>query len=136
MLEASSVLIGTKGRIGQISADFVPRLRDVRRVPLRYQRLLPLTVSKSHQCVVLGATSHTLTIGMIECKDERWLAYLRSFTGMAIFPVLVEAGKMRLLIARLERYQRFCQRHSRACYTLQLPSQARVLFLWHESEKI
>jgi hypothetical protein len=136
MLKASFVLIGAKSRIGRVSDDFVPRLHDVRRVSVRYQRMLPLSVVKSHQCVVLGATSQTLTVGVIERKDERWLGYVRALTGMAIFPVLVEPEKMRLLIARIERYQRFRQRSSRAYYVLQLPCQMHQLFLLRASEKI
>lgn len=132
MLEASYISINAKRRIRHIGDDFLPRLYDVRRVPVRYQRLLPLSLIKSHQCVVLGATSHTLTIGIIERKDEQWLDFLRVLTGTAIFPVLVEPERMRLLIARIERYQRFHQRYSRAYYTLQLPCQMRQFLLLRE----
>jgi len=136
MLEASYVLIAARSRTERVRDDFMPRLRDVRRVPVRYQRLLPLSVMKNHQCVVLGATAHTLTVGVIERKDEQWLRCLQTLTGAEIFPVLVEAGRMRLLIARIERYQRFRRCYSRASYVLQLPGQMRELFLLCEHEGV
>ena len=136
MLDTSSVLTPAKNKIVKIYDGFLPRLYDVRRVPVQYQKLLPLQVIKSHQCVVLGATAHTLTVGVIERKDERWLRYLQMLTGTAIFPVLVEPERMRLLIIRVERYQRFRQRYSQAYYTQQLPSQMRQFLSLRELEKI
>lgn len=134
MLEASYVLIAARSRIERVRDDFMPRLHDVRRVPVRYQRLLPLSVIRNHQCVILGATSHTLTVGVVERKDEQWLRVLQTLTGAEIFPVLVEPGRMRLLIARIERYQRFHRCYSRAYYVLQLSDQMRHLFLLCENE--
>ena len=135
MLEAYSILIAARGRIERGRIDFLPRLRDVRRVPVRYQQALPWQVIKYHQCVVLGATSRTLTVGVIEHKDEQWLSFLQALTGTAIFPVLVEPERMRLLIARVERYQRFRQRYSRAYYVLQLPFQMRQFLLLRERKR-
>lgn len=135
MIEAFSVLIGVEGRSRRVCDDFMPRLRDVRRVPVRYQRILPLPVIKNYQCVVLGATAHILTIGVIERLNEQRLGFLRALTGMAIFPVLVEPEKMGLLIARIERYQRFRQRYSKASYVLQLPFQMRQFLLLRTCER-
>jgi hypothetical protein len=132
MLEASYVLIATKSRAERVRGDFMPWLRDVRRVPVRYQRALPLPMVKYHQCVVLGATSHTLTVGVIEHKGEQWLTLVQALTGTTIFPVLVAPERMRLLISRVERYQRFRQRYSRAYYVLQLPFQMRQFLLLRE----
>lgn len=136
MIEASSLLAGTKSRSEYARGSFLPLLQDIRRVPARYHGTLPLPMIKSHQCVVLGAAAHTLTIGVVERKDERWLIFLQALTGTAIFPVLVEPERMRLLIARVERYQRFRQRYSRAYYVLQLPYQVRQLLLLRESQGI
>jgi hypothetical protein len=136
MLEASYLFIDAKSKIAPEHDDFIPRLHDVRRVGVRYQRMLPLSVIKEHQCVVLGATSHMLTLGIIERKDQRWLHSIEVLTGTAIFPVLVEPGRMRLLIARIERYQRFRQRQSRAYYILFLPSQVRYFLLLRASGRI
>jgi hypothetical protein len=129
MLEASYILIAAKDKIERTHDDFMPRLHDVRRVAVRYQRMLPLTVMKKHQCVVLGATQHMLTVGIIERKDRYWIQTMQTLTGMIIFPVLVEPERMRLLIGRIERYQRFRQRYSRAAYLLALPMRVRDFFL-------
>lgn len=128
MLEASYISIAAKDRNERVHDDFLPRLHDVRRVAVRYQHMLPLAVMKKHQCVVLGATLHMLTIGVIERKDRRWFQLMQALTGMTIFPVLVEPERMRLLIGRVERYQRFRQRYSRAAYALALPMQVRDFF--------
>lgn len=122
------------GKVEGVYGDFIPRLRDVRRVPTRYQRSLPLPVVKRHQCVVLGASARALTVGIIEREGVKLFALLRSITGAAICPVLVEPGRMRLMIARMERYQRFRKRSSQAYYILHLPSQARLLLLYRERE--
>ncbi len=128
MLEALYISLDAKEQTEQVHDDFMPRLRDVRRVPVRYQRMLPLAVMKKHQCVVLGATPHMLTVGVIERKDRRWFLFMRTLTGMAIFPVLIEAERMQLLIERIERYQRFHLRYSRAAYVLVLPMRLRHFF--------
>lgn len=130
MIEASSILRDAKSKVERVHDDFMPRLHDVRRVAVRYQRVLPLSIMKEHQCVVLGATAHMLTVGVIERKEKRWFQLMRAMTGTAIFPVLVEPERMRLLLARIERSQRFRQRYSRAFYVSQLPMQVRqFLFL-------
>src|SRR5215471_2794253 len=135
MFTSSRALIVEKSRISREFDDFVPRLYDVRRVAVRYQRMLPLSVMKEHQCVVLGATPHILTIGIVELKDKRWFYFIQALTGTAIFPVLIEPARMRLLLARIERYQRFRQRYSRAFYVLHLPLQVRQFLLLHECER-
>lgn len=132
MFEASYALTGKRDKIEHPHSDFIPKLQDVRRVPVRYQRTLPLSVIKSQQCVVLGASAHTLTVGIVGHKNEKLLDSLQILTSAAIFPVLVEPERMRLLIRRVERYQRFRQRYSRAYYVLLLPSQARLLQTLHE----
>lgn len=134
MFKASYLSPGVKSRNEAGPGDFIPRLRDVRRVPVRYQRTLPLPVIKSYQCVVLGSSSHVLTVGIIESKNAELLDYLQKLTGTSIFPVLVEPERMRLLVARVERYQRFRQRYSRAYYVLQLPLQVRTLLALREGE--
>ena len=132
MFEMTYGTMHEKGGFESVYGDFIPRLRDVRRVPVRYQRILPLSVMKRYQCVVLGASSRTLTVGIVERKDERLFAFLRMLTGATIFPVLVEPGRMDLLITRMERDQRFNKRYSQAYYVLHLPSQVRLLLLYQE----
>lgn len=135
MLEASYVLIDTlemKGSIDNVRGDLIPRLSDVRRAPARYHRVLPLPVIKCYQCVVLGASAHILTIGITERENEALLQFLQVLTGATIFPVLVEPRRMRLLVVRIERHQRFSRRYSRAYYTQQLPAQLRQILALRE----
>lgn len=131
-LEVVYALISTKGELASVHDDFIPRLHDVRRVPVRYQRILPLSVIKRHQCVVLGASSHVLTIGFVDGKNKQLLRYLQILTGTKIFPVLIEPRRMHLIIARMERSQRFQKRYSRAYYVLQMPVQVRILLMFQE----
>lgn len=135
MLKASYVLIDTiemKSRTDSVRGELIPRLNDVRRAPVRYHRILPLPVIKSYQCVVLGAAAHILTVGVTERENEALLQFLQVLTGATIFPVLVEPRRMRLLVVRIERHQRFSRRYSRAYYALQLPAQLRLLLTLRE----
>lgn len=125
-------LINTKGDLAKVDDDFIPRLQDVRRVPPRYQRILPLSMMKRHQCVVLGASPRVLTIGLVDGKNQQFLHYLQTFTGTEIFPVLIEPRRMRLMITRMERSQRFQKLHSRAYYVLQMPAHLHMLLTLQE----
>jgi hypothetical protein len=113
--------------------SIIPRLNNVRRVPVRYHRTLPLPVVKRYQCIVLGSSAHVLTVGITEQESSALFVFLQILTGTAIFPVLVEPKKMRLLIARVERYQRFRKRYSHAYYVLQLPAQLNLLLTFYGS---
>lgn len=116
----------------RVRGNLIPRLNDVRRVPVRYHRILPLSVIKRYQCVVLGRSANTLTVGITEQEDEAILNLLQILTGATIFPVLVEPGRMRLLITRIERYQCFRRRSSKAYYTQQLPAYVRLMLAFRE----
>lgn len=135
MIRALNMLAGTKNHNGCLHDGNIPRLHDVRRVPPRYQQVLPLPVSKYYRCVVLGGASRTLTVGIVERKDEELLDFLHMLTGAAIFPVLVEPKRMNLLVARMERYQRFRKRYSRAYYVLSLPLYVRQILLFRERKE-
>jgi hypothetical protein len=130
--EVAYALVSIEGGLERVHGDFTPRLRDVRRVPARYQQILPLPVMKRHQCVVLGASSHMLTIGFVERENKRLLDFLQVLTGAKIFPVLVEPARMRLIIARMERSQRFQRRYSQSYYVLSLPTEVRLLLRFQE----
>jgi hypothetical protein len=135
MFKVSYVPVDMNGkaeRVPRVRGAFIPRLNDVRRVPVRYQRVLPLPIIKRYQCVVLGGSANTLTVGITERENEALLDLLQVLTGATIFPVLVEPGRMRLLIARIERYQCFHKRYSRAYYTLQLPAHVRLMLAFRE----
>lgn len=113
---------------------FTPRLYDVRRVPTRYQRILPFSIVKRYQCVVLGSAPHILTVGVVDVTDSELFSLLQRVTGVQIFPVLVEVKRMRLIIARMERSQRFRRRFGHTYSLLTLPAQMRILLLlWERS---
>jgi len=58
---------------------------------------------KQYQCVVIGAAKGEFTVAIVECHNPYILEFLSRITRRAIFPVLVDPIKMRLLIQRLER---------------------------------
>lgn len=133
MFKVAYVPVDTKkGRTERVHGGVIPRLNDVRRVPVRYQRVLPLSVIKRYQCVVLGGSANILTVGITERDNEALLDLLQVLTGATIFPVLVEPKRMHLLIARMERYQRFQKRRSQAYYALHMPAVVRLLLAFHE----
>lgn len=116
-----------KNKPERMHGDLIPRLNDVRRVPMRFYRILPLAVIKRYQCAVLGRSANSLTVGITEREDEALINLLQALTGATIFPVLVEPARMRLLIMRMERCQCFNKRYSQAYYTQLLPAYVRLL---------
>lgn len=81
------------------------RFDTLRRVPLRYRRILPLSVMKQYQCVVVGATRGELSVAFSARPCRSVIRVLRIVTGCHIFPVLTEPARMRLLIHRIELYE-------------------------------
>ena len=90
----------------QVRGRSIPRFPGLRRVPTRYRRALPLRIMKHYQCVVVGAAQGILTVALADCRDPFILEFLSRITGRAIFPVLVDPIRMRLLLHRLERQER------------------------------
>lgn len=81
----------------------IPQLHAIRRVPTRYQRLLPLEWMKQHQCIVVGAAGGVLTVAITDAQHKSLVNSLEKRIRYRIFPVLIEPSRMRLLIERLER---------------------------------
>jgi len=86
-----------------VHGNFIPRLSNLRRVPLRYRHFLPLMMMKRYQCVVIGYARGVLTVAITDRHDDSLIEALSKFTGCTIFPVWVEPARMRLLIKRIER---------------------------------
>lgn len=86
-----------------VHGNLIPRLSNLRRVPVRYQHFLPLMVMKRYQCVAIGSAHGVLTVAITDRYDASLIEALSKFTGCAIFPVWVEPARMRLLIKRIER---------------------------------
>lgn len=85
--------------------SLMPRFRTLRRVPISYRHILPLKVMKHYQCLVVGAAPGALTIAITDRQALLVATLLSKVTRRAIFPVLVDPVRMRLLLQRLERYE-------------------------------
>ncbi len=89
-----------------ISGDSVPQFTQVRRVPVRYRQTLTLKVMKRYLCAVLGSAQGVFTVAITDQYDTSLIETLSRIIGHPIFPVLVEPDHMRLLIQRVEYYER------------------------------
>src|SRR5690242_17868462 len=85
----------------------IPQLGTLRRVPIRYRRILPLTIMKQYQCIIVGAERGILTVAIADRQNKSVIELLSKYTGQAIFPVLIESDRMRLLIRRIERREQY-----------------------------
>lgn len=91
-----------------VRGDLIPQLYVLRWVPMRYRRLLPLKVMKQYQCLVVGSAQGVLTVAITDRHNTTTvIEALRRFTGQPIFPVLIDANRMRLLIQRIERSEQY-----------------------------
>jgi len=102
-----------------VRGSLIPQLYVLRRVPLRYRRMLPLSIMKRFQCIVVGSAQGVLTVAITDQQNTSVIESLREITGQAIFPVLIDPDRMRLLIQRIER----CEQNRQAFYST--PGQAR-----------
>jgi hypothetical protein len=87
----------------KVRGNLIPQLFVLRRVPVRHYSVLPLTVMKKFQCVVVGSSPGVLTVAITNRQNTSVIESLKKFTGQSIFPVLIERTTMRLLIQRIER---------------------------------
>jgi type II secretion system (T2SS) protein E len=87
----------------------IPQLSVLRRVPMRYRRILPLTIVKQYQCVVVGAAQSKLTVAISDWQNIAVIESLSRYTGQTIFPVLIDPKRMNLLIQRIERFEYYRQ---------------------------
>ncbi len=94
-------------RIPDLQDEVIPHLELIRRIPARYQRVLPLWIMKRYQCAVIGGAPGALTLAISDRRNAWILEVLHRLTGCVIFVVLVDASKMQLLIQRVERARRY-----------------------------
>ena len=90
-----------KDSADSVRGNLIPQLYVLRRVPMRYRRMLPLTIMKRFQCIVVGSAQGVLTVAITDQQNTSVIESLRSITGRAIFPVLIDPTRMRLLIQRV-----------------------------------
>ena len=84
----------------------IPQMRDLRRIPMRYQSILPLRVMKQYQCAVVGSAQGVLTVAITDRHNPFLIKTLTKLIGRPIFPVWVKPVRMDLLIKRVERRER------------------------------
>jgi len=109
-----------KDTADNVRGSLIPQLFALRRVPMRYRRILPLTVMKRFQCIVIGSAPGVLTVAITNRHNMLVIESLRNFTGQAIFPVLIDPNRMRLLIYRIERNE-----HSRNTFHSRIDRSSR-----------
>lgn len=105
-MKTACVMGKMQGPAPRAHDNLIPQLRDLRRIPERYQRMLPLKVMKLYQCAVVGAAQGVLTVAITDRRDTSLIKTLTRFIGRPIFPVWVKPARMHLLIMRIERRER------------------------------
>ncbi|SRR6266699_7061267 len=83
----------------------IPQMRELRRIPTRYQNILPLKVMKEHRCVVVGSDRGVLTVAITDRCNSSSTRALTKLIGRPIFLVWVKPARMDLLIKRMERWE-------------------------------
>ena len=83
-----------------------PNFKSIRRVPTRYEHMLPLSLMLRYQCIVVGTARDALTLAISDEQQRQPVETLGRLMGYPIFTVLVDSARMRLLLARLERRER------------------------------
>lgn len=86
-----------------VCENIIPRLVCLRRVPTRYRHVLPLSIMKTYQCIVVGGEPGCLTVAITNRKNIALLKILGELIGCTIFPVLIDPAHLHLLIRRMER---------------------------------
>src|SRR5437763_12905847 len=88
-----------------VDGNLIPQYSDLRRIPMRYEHILPLKVMKRYHCAVIGSAQGVLTVAITTRQDTSLIETLTRLTGCPIFPVWVSPARMRLLIQRLEGWE-------------------------------
>jgi len=104
-MRASCTMGKMHDRARSVHDNLIPQFRDLRRISMRYQCILPLNVVKRYRCAVVGSAQGVLTVAITDQCDPSLIAALAHLTGCAIFPVWVNPVRMHLLIQRMERWQ-------------------------------
>jgi hypothetical protein len=92
-----------------VRGNLIPKLTDLRRVPVRYYHVLPLAILKKYHCIVIGSAPGVLTVAFTDRHNTKAIEFLKNFTGQSIFPVLIDPARMKLLLYRVERHE-YCRK--------------------------
>jgi Type II secretion system (T2SS), protein E, N-terminal domain len=109
-----------------VRGSLIPQLYVLRRVPIRYRRILPLPIMKRFQCIVVGSAQGVLTVAITDRQNTSVIESLREITGQAIFPVLIDPDSMRLLIQRIER----CEQNRQAFYSTTKQAREQIYYFY------
>jgi len=109
-----------------VRGSLIPQLYVLRRVPMRYRRMLPLPIMKRFQCIVVGSAQGVLTVAITDRQNTSAIESLREITGRAIFPVLIDPDRMRLLIQRIER----CEQNRQAFYSTTKQAREQIYYFY------
>ena len=109
-----------------VRGSLIPQLYVLRRVPMRYRRMLPLPIMKRFQCIVVGSAQGVLTVAITDRQNTPVIESLREITGRAIFPVLIDPDRMRLLIQRIER----CEQNRQAFYSTTKQAREQIYYFY------
>jgi len=109
-----------------VRGSLIPQLYVLRRVPMRYRRMLPLPIMKRFQCIVVGSAQGVLTVAITDRQNTSVIESLREITGQAIFPVLIDPDSMRLLIQRIER----CEQNRQAFYSTTGQTREQIYYFY------
>ena len=109
-----------------VRGSLIPQLYVLRRVPIRYRRILPLPIMKRFQCIVVGSAQGVLTVAITDRQNTSVIESLREITGQAIFPVLIDPDRMRLLIQRIER----CEQNRQAFYSTTGQTREQIYYFY------
>src|SRR6266566_4712423 len=115
-----------KNIANNVRGTLIPQLFVLRRVPVRYRQFLPLTVMKRYQCIVVGSAQGVLTVAITDPQNTSAIESLRRITGQAIFPVLIDPDRMRLLIQRIER----CEQNRQAFYSTTGQTREQIYYFY------
>jgi len=110
-----------------LAGNPIPQLSEIRRAPLRYRHILPLTVMKRYQCIVVGAAKGKLTIAITDTQNMEVIESLSRYTGKTIFPVLINPKRMHLLLQRIERREQ-CRRN---LYSMRNQAKGTICYLYN-----
>ena len=106
-----------------------PRFDTLRWVPMRYRKILPLSMMKRHQCIVIGAAQGKLTMAITDSVDLSIIELLQRLTKRTIFPVLIAPERMRQLIRHIEYCEQRKKRVMRLYYQPRLQIRAWVVMV-------
>src|SRR5258708_10076329 len=73
-----------------VRGSLIPQLYVLRRVPMRYRRMLPLPIMKRFQCIVVGSAQGVLTVAITDRQNTSVFNPPGKLPGKLFSPVLFD----------------------------------------------